>query len=144
MNLNLLTRYRQTPRIMRVTIRQRLARLICCMMAINLLAAPMVHASWVNLDGPAEQGVDMSHRCKHAIDEAERVSAQLLQEAVNAAGEMQCEHDSTCKVLCGISASMLHQECALSSIDKSDRWLSTDTLAVKSSFLSRLERPPRL
>ena len=129
---------------MRVTIRKRLARLICCMMAINLLAAPMVHASWVFLDGPAEQGVDTSHRCKHAIDEADRVSAQRLQEAVNAAGEMQCEHGSACKVLCGIFASMLHQEFALSAFDKSDRWLPTDMLAVKSSFLSRLERPPRL
>ena len=129
---------------MRVTIRKRLSRLICCMMAINLLAAPMVHASWVILDGPAEQGVDTSHRCKHVIDEADQVSAQLLPEAINAAGEMQCEHDSSCKVLCGISASMLHHECALSAFDKSDRWLPSDTLAVKSSFLSRLERPPRL
>jgi len=128
---------------MRVTIRKRLARLICCMMAINLLAAPMVHASWVILDGPAEQGVDTSHRCKHVIDEADRVSAQLLREAVDAAGEMQCEHGSTCKVWCGISASMLHQDCAPSVFDKSDRWLPTDMLAVKSSFLSRLERPPR-
>jgi hypothetical protein len=114
------------------------------MMAINLLAAPMVHASWVILDGPAEQGVDTSHRCKHVIDEADQVSAQLLPEAINAAGEIQCEHDSSCKVLCGISASMLHHECALSAFDKSDRWLPSDTLAVKSSFLSRLERPPRL
>ena len=128
---------------MRVTIRKRLARLICCMMAINLLAAPMVHASWVILDGPAEQGLDTSHRCKHVIEEADRVSAQLLQETANAAAEMPCEHGSTCKVLCGISASMLHQECTLSAFDESDRWLPTDTLAVKSSFLSRLERPPR-
>lgn len=128
---------------MRVTIRKRLARLICCMMAINLLAAPMVHASWVILDDPAEQGVDTSHRCKHVIEEADRVSAQLLQEAVNASGDMQCEHGSTCKILCGISVSMLHQEFALSAFDKSDRWLPTDTLAVKPSFLSRLERPPR-
>ncbi|MDH3636700.1 MAG: hypothetical protein OES20_18585 [Gammaproteobacteria bacterium] len=113
------------------------------MMAINLLAAPMVHASWVILDGPAEQGLDTSHRCKHVIEEADRVSAQLLQEAVDTAGEMQCEHGSTCKVLCGISASMLHQECALSAFDKSDRWLPTNTPALESSFLSRLERPPR-
>ena len=63
---------------------------------------------------------------------------------VSAAGEMQCEHGNTCKVLCGISASMLHQDAALSAFEKSDRWLPTDTLAVKSSFLSRLERPPRL
>jgi hypothetical protein len=113
-------------------------------MAINLLAAPMVHASWVILDRPAEQGVDTTHRCKHVIDEADRVSAQLLQEAVDTTGEMQCEHGSTCKVLCGIFASMLHQECAFSAFDKSDRWLPADTLAVKFSFLSRLERPPRL
>ena len=129
---------------MRVTIRKRLARLICCMMAINLLAAPMVHASWVILDGPTEEGVDTSHRCKHVIDEADRASAQLSQEAVYAPGEMQCGHGSTCKVLCGIFASMLHQEFALSAFDKSEGWLPTDTLAVKSSFLSRLERPPRL
>jgi len=103
----------------------------------------MVHASWVILDGPAEQGVDSSHRCKHVIEEADRLSAPQLQEAVNTAGEMQCEHGSTCKVLCGLSASMLHQEVALSAFDNSDRWLPTDTLAVKSSFLSRLERPPR-
>ena len=129
---------------MRVTIRKRLARLICCMMAINLLAAPMVHASWVILDGPAEQGVDTDHRCKHIIDEADRVSAQRLQEAVDTAGEKQCDHGSTCKVLCAISASMLHQECAILVFDKSDRWLPTAMLALKSSFLSRLERPPRL
>ena len=113
-------------------------------MAINLLAAPMVYASPVILDGPAEQSVDAGHRCKPIIDEADRVSAQLLQEAVNETGEMQCEHSSTCKVLCGLSASILHQEVAPSSFDKSDRWLPTDTLAVNSSFLSRLERPPRL
>jgi hypothetical protein len=113
------------------------------MMAINLLAAPMVHASWVILDGPAEQGVDTSHRCKHVIDEADRVAAQLLREAVDTAGEKQCEHGSTCKVLCGISATMLHQKCALSTFDKSDRWLPTNTPALKPSFLSRLERPPR-
>ena len=129
---------------MRVTIRKRLVRLICCMMAVNLMAAPMVHASWVILDGPAEQGVDTGHHCKPVIDAADRASTQLLQEAVNAGGERQCEHGSTCKVLCGISASMLHQDAALSAFEKSDRWLPTDTLAVKSSFLSRLERPPRL
>ena len=114
-------------------------------MAVNLLAAPMVHASGVILDGLEEQGVDSSHRCKHVSGEAaDQVSAQLLQETVDAAAGMQCEHGSFCKVLCGISASILHLECLLSAFDKSDRWLPTDAPGFKHSFLSRLERPPRL
>lgn len=124
--------------------RTRLARLICCMVAINLLAAPMVHASWITFGDSAQLGGESNHRCDHVIDEAGEVSAAVSQEAANAPGETECEHGSTCKVLCAISASMLHQECALSVFDRSDRWLSGDVLSLKSSFLSRLERPPRL
>ena len=133
---------------MRRTIPKFLTRIICCVLAINLLVAPVVHASWVILDGSAEQSMnqvaDMSHRCKQALAEVEVGSAESLPETASAAGESECEHGGTCKVLCSFSASMQHHNGALTNFDKTSHWFSAQSLALKYTFLSRLERPPRL
>lgn len=127
---------------MRKVTRKRFIAVICYFVAITLSLAPVAHASLVVLDGSVNQSVENGHNCDQQAIDLENSSTH---EHMKGAVTTDCEHGTTCKLLCSASVSVSHEEniSTLSTIN-SNRWLPIDISALKSSFLSRLERPPKL
>ena len=125
--------------------RKRFIKFICYFVAVNLCFAPLAHASMVMLDGSLMEHAEMSHPCDNGSADLEDGSSFLHKETVQAATKMDCDHDVSCKILCSITVSALHQDnFSAPGFEKSTRWFPVDNPAPKSSFLFRLERPPRI
>jgi hypothetical protein len=130
---------------MRKVTRKRFIAVICYFVATTLSLAPVAHASLVVLDGSVNQSVENGHNCDQQAIDLKNSSTHQHNEHMKGAVTTGCEHGTTCKLLCSASVSVSHEEniSALSTIN-SNRWLPIDISALKSSFLSRLERPPKL
>jgi len=132
---------KQIPGMRKIT-RKRFISVICCFVAVSLSFAPVAHAALVIFDGLPVQGIEISLHHDTSVTAVQDGSTHQHQELGQSG--VDCENGTTCKILCSASLSVLHHNnLSVSGFEKSFRWFSLDTLALKSSFLSRLERPPR-
>ena len=127
---------------MRKVSRKRFISVICCFVAVSLSFAPVAHAALVIFEGSPVQSIkNIQHNDKSIAalhDGSTHQHKEQMQSAVD------CENGTTCEILCSASISVLHQDnLSVPGFENPNRWLSHDTLALKSSFLSRLDRPPR-
>ena len=126
--------------------RKRLSTLIYCLVAMNLLLAPVAHASIMTLS-ETHNHTSTDHHCDS--DKADLLSAVSSKNQhgnhMNGNMSMNCDNGNTCKVLCSISVSMLYPgDSSIIGFEKPNRWHLKNPPSLRSSFLSRLERPPRL
>ena len=129
---------------MRKVKRKRFIAVICFIVAINLSLAPVAHASMIMFGEMDNQSVSIGHSCDQEIVDLRGNSTHQHDEHKKGAAKMDCENGTTCKLLCSVSVSVLNQgNVSATGFEKSNRWLIIDTPALNSSFLSRLERPPR-
>ena len=126
--------------------RRRLRTLISCLVAVNLMIAPVAHASVMMFSETHTTSMSANHSCdSQEVDLVSKV-VSTTQNASQMNGDMgmDCEHGTNCKVLCSISVSALYSNSPLSAIENTSHWLLVESPSSKSSILSRLERPPRL
>ena len=129
---------------MRKVTRKRFIAVICWFVAINLSLAPVVHASIIMFDGTDHQSASIGHNCDQEIADLKGGSTHQHDGHMKGAAKMDCEHGTTCKLLCSISVSVLNQgNISAFGFEKPNRWLLIDTPALKASILTRLERPPK-
>lgn len=120
--------------------RKRLGILIYCLVVMNLLLAPVAHASML-VFGTDNETVSLHDDCDQ---EPGAGSGHEPANATHETANMDCEHGINCQLLCSISLSTLNQGAvSVPESEKSNRWLPSGTSELNSSFLSRLERPPR-
>jgi hypothetical protein len=129
---------------MRKVTRKRFIAVICCLVAINLSLAPVVHASMIMFGGTDNQSVNIGHNCDQEIVDLKGSSTHQHDEHMKGTVKMDCEHGTTCKLLCSVSVSVLNKgSFSAPGIEKSIQWFPIDTPDLKISFLSRLEKPPK-
>ena len=129
---------------MRKATRKRFITFICYLVAINLSLAPLAHASLVMFDGSVNQSVEIGHHCDQQTIDLEHSSTHQHNEQTKGAVKTDCEHGTTCKLICSASVSVLHAgTISPIGLEKSNRWNLIDTPALHSSFLSRLDKPPK-
>ena len=128
-------------RIRKVT-RKRFISVICCFVAVSLSFAPVAHAALMLFDGSPVQDIEIS--LHHDTSVAALPDGSTHQHQQQGQAGVDCEKGTTCKILCSASVSVLpHNDLSAPGFEKSFHWFAVDTLALKSSFLSRLEKPPR-
>jgi hypothetical protein len=129
---------------MRKVTRKRFIAVISYLVAINLSFAPMAHASLTLFDGSVNQSVETSNNCDQSSTDLKEDSTYQHKDHVKGGMMMDCENGATCEILCSVSVSVLHQgNISIAGYGQLNRWFTIYTPTLKSSFLSRLERPPR-
>ena len=125
--------------------RKRFTTILCYFVALNLSLAPVVNASVGMLGGSSNEVVDVDRKCvQHSSDLMDGSNLQH-QLAMKVMQEMDCEHDTSCKILCSVSFSALQSgSIEVLEVSQFSQWLLIDISSFESSYLSRLKRPPRL
>ena len=127
---------------MRKVTRKRFISVICCFVAVSLSFAPVAHAALVIFDGSPVQSIETSQHHDKSVTAPQDGSTHQHKDQMQSA--VGCENGTTCEILCSASISVLNQHnLSAPGFENSNRWVSHDTLPLKSSFLSRLDRPPR-
>jgi hypothetical protein len=130
---------------MRSCHRRRLVEYLCCLLVINLLVAPVTHASWILPAEGGDQGIEATQpHCQQMANAIVESHAMQLVSNEATVGQPECDHRDACKLLCSAAASMLSTDCESAVFDNSTRWLPAIVLQLNNSGLSRLDRPPRL
>ena len=118
--------------------------IVSLMVVISLSLAPVAHASLLVFHAALDEGVEMGQPCDQAAAGIAGGSSHQHQEQANSPLTTDCDHGSTCELLCSVSVSTNpHMNPYTLQIEGPIQWISHDMLALKSSFLSRLDRPPR-
>ena len=125
--------------------RNRLKTFVCCLVAMNLVLAPVAHASVMMFSQAGSTETAMDNNFDSEVIGAPDNSVQQLDSHEGGAMNMGCTSGATCKLLCSISVSMIHSgDSLVTGVANSNRWLLDDLSPVRSLFSSRLKRPPRL
>ena len=123
--------------------RRHFTAFLSFILAVSLSLAPVVHASLALSEVPSNTSAELGHHCKETV--AEAAAQHQHQPDGNGAQNLDCEHGAICKVLCSVSVSVMPgMNVHLSNFEKSNRWSPAEISAHQSSFLSRLDKPPRL
>ena len=113
-------------------------------MAMNLVLAPVAHASVMMFSQAGSTETAMDNNFDSEVIGAPDNSVQQLDSHEGGAMNMGCTSGATCKLLCSISVSVIHPgDSSATGVENSNRWLLSDFPPIRSSFSSRLERPPR-
>lgn len=123
--------------------RRHFTAFLSFILAVSLSLAPVAHASLALSEVPSNTSAELGHPCEESI--ADAASQHQHQPDGNGAQNLDCDHGTTCKVLCSVSVSVMPgMDFLLSSFEKSNRWSPAEISAHQSLFLSRLDKPPKL
>ena len=115
--------------------------ILCCLLTLNLLLAPVVHAA---VASPGNAEAPMQHAgfgCEQAMLERLDSLGQSVKAIDTGNG---CQLDSHCGILCGMIITDAQPHSLLASgFNRSHRWSVPDLSAYRSSCLPRFEKPPR-
>lgn len=116
---------------------------VCYLIAVGLFLSPIAHASITLFDVPPNTYVQVEEPGhQFSVDGLNSSSHQHDQQTMNTSAE--CDLGSTCQILCSAPVSVLHRlKLPNMNTEKSTRWISFHLMTVYSSFLSRLDKPPR-
>lgn len=124
---------------MKKTTRRHYLQIICYLIATILMVSPVVHATsaMVHMVDDAPEHSHHNHQSKIAASNIELSSSN--QEKV-----ADTEHSSCCQLVC--SAATVSTICTglLFNIDNSKDWLASENSSIKTSYPSRLDKPPRI
>lgn len=117
--------------------------IVCYLIAAGLSLSPITHASIALFDGPPNSHAQVEEPCHQTLaDGLNSSSHQHDSQLMDTSTDF--DHGSTCKILCGVSVSVLQRlKLHNMSTEKSNRWVSFHLMTIYSSFLSRLDKPPR-
>jgi hypothetical protein len=89
---------------MRSSHRKRFVEYLCCLLVINLLVAPVTHASLIMpAEGPGQDSAANQPHCKQIAAVNIESAAMQLELNENGDGQPQCDHAETCKLLCSVA-----------------------------------------
>lgn len=124
---------------------KRFTTILCYFLALNLSLAPVVNASVGMFGGSSNEVVDVDRKCVQHSSDLMNDSNSQHQIAMKGMQDMDCEHGTSCKILCSVSFSALQSGSAeVLGVSYFSQWLLIDISSFESLYLSRLKRPPRL
>ena len=128
---------------MRIRNRKNIIEYVCCLLVINLLVAPVVHASWVLPAGNIDADSEASQHCAQMNALKIDMDTAVPESLPGMTSQAECEHGSACKLLCSVAASALCHQSSTFDFVKSTRWLPDAAPQLNASFQPRLDKPPR-
>ena len=129
---------------MRKLIRNRFTAIVCYLVAASFALSPVANAAFVPIDMNNHDNVQVNYTCHHSsIDLGSKIEETNDSPPTLTPQESGCEHLPLCHLLgsIGIQDSLL--DSVSLNLGKSTGRFDSLSLNFKSSFLTRLDRPPR-
>ena len=129
---------------MRKLFRNRFTAIVCYLVAASFALSPVANAAVITIDMNHHDTAQANYTCHHSsIDLESKIEETNDSPPTLTAQESACEHLPLCHLLSSIAIQDSLLDSASLNLGNSTSRFDSLSLNIKSSFLSRLDRPPR-
>ena len=129
---------------MRKLFRNRFTAIVCYLVAASFALSPVANAAVIAIDMNNHDTAQAHYTCHHSsIDLESKIEENNDSPPTLTAQESDCEHLPLCHLLSSIAIQDSLLDSASLNLGKSTGRFDFPSSNIKSSFLTRLDRPPR-
>lgn len=131
---------------MQKLLRYNQIRIICYLIAVSLWLMPMAHATSMMLNADVKLAAENSQPCHQSAVVVETTNAQshTMSHAPTSLDD-DCNHSGTCQLLCSSAIPTLPTMAVTTLGQQSSHvWIRQNSSTLTPSFLTSLDKPPRL
>ncbi len=129
---------------MRKLFRNRFTAIVCYLVAASFALSPVANAAVIAIDMNNHETAQLNYTCHHSsIDLESKIEGTNDSPPTLTPHESGCKHLSLCHMLGSFDSQESLFDSASLNLRKSTSRFESPSLNFKSSFLTRLDRPPR-